>query len=225
MNPTVLTADDAFVPQPDDTRVPFDKTGHDFRFTRRWFELRNMTTWSSKLIPTLRGVRMEWPVKVLQLGVFEGADLAYLMQKALTHADSRAVAVDPWLATTKLDQTYMNQVEERARHNLSPWQEKITIIKGFSQDVLAELCEHPDNLNSFDLIVIDGDHNRSAVLQDALYSYQLAKPGGHLVFDDVRNRVYKSDHVVHGIDDFLATHKNKVKLEWRHRYCDCYSKL
>jgi hypothetical protein len=120
----------------------------------------------------------------------------------------------------------MDAVEARARHNLSPWADKVSIMKGYSQDIL-QLDGILDEIGAdpADLIVIDGDHNRGPVLQDALLSFELAKKGSWLVFDDVRNRVEKPDHVVHGIDDFLQTHGDKVKLVWRHRYCDCYEKL
>ena len=205
--------------------IPIVKDGYDFQFTRNWFRNRNQATWSTFLKPHYRGLKMEWPIRMLQIGVFEGADLVWCLQNFLGHPDSRVIAVDPWAETTKLDSAYMAAVEQRARHNLSYWQDKVQIIKGYSAQVLQELCNDPANLNSFDLIVIDGDHTRAAVVTDAVYSLELAKPKGWLVFDDVRNRIPKPDHVIHGIEEFLCDCGDRVKFKWAHRYCDCYEKI
>lgn len=170
---------------------------------------------------------MDWPINMIQIGVFEGMDLVWCCQQILTHPGSRVVAIDPWAPTTKLDKDYMEAVEARARHNLLAPQctEKVSIVKGFSQRVLADMAKNPLHRESYDLIVIDGDHNSKPVYEDAVQSFELAKSGGWLVFDDVRNRVDKTDHVQEGINRFIETHGSRVKYEWSHRYVDCYSKI
>lgn len=170
---------------------------------------------------------MDWPINMIQIGVFEGMDLVWCLQNILTHPRSRVIAIDPWAPTTKLDKEYMEGVEARARHNLMAPQyaEKVSIIKGFSQDILKEMVLNPLHRETFDLIVIDGDHNARPVYEDAVNSFELARPNGWLIFDDVRNRVDKKDHVQDGIKMFLETHGTRVKYEWSHRYVDCYSKI
>lgn len=211
----ILTPERAFEPLPNEVSIPLDKSVHDFKFTRNWFRNRNQATFSTFLKPRFENT----PIRMIQIGVFEGYDLSWSMQNVANHPDSRVVAIDPWEETTKLDQEYMNGVEQRARHNLSPWKDKIEIIKGKSQDVLSSLN------GSFSLIIIDGDHTADAVFQDAILSFALANSGGLLLFDDVRNRVPKKDHVQDGLDRFLETFGNVVKLSFRHRYCDAYEKI
>ena len=41
-------------------------------------------------------------------------------------------------------------------------------------------------LESFDIVYIDGSHATADVLEDAVLSYRLLKPGGVLIFDDYR---------------------------------------
>lgn len=193
-----------------------------YRFTRRWFVLRNQTTFSTFLPPKFPADR---PYKGIQIGVFEGMDLVWQMQNIYLHPDSRVVAIDPWEATTKLDANYMESVEERARHNLMKWREQITIRKGYSQDVLMEIMDTPSERESYDLIIIDGDHNADMVYQDAIHSFELAKRGAWLLFDDVRNRIPKKDHVEKGLGCFLEDYPGQVQTIWQHRFCDCVAKL
>lgn len=217
---------DPFAVLPNEVSYPIDKSQHDFKFTRNWFRNRNQATWSTFLYPRFKALTHQpfLQIKMLQIGVFEGMDLVWCMQNICSHPKSRVVAVDPWLPTTKLDAEYMAGVEARARHNLSPWKDKIKIIKGFSQN-LNIVGDDSCLSNDFDLVIIDGDHDAQPVVSDAILALSLLKPGGWMVFDDVRNRVPKKDHVQAGIDMFLEQYNEQVKLEWRHRYCDCYSKV
>ena len=224
--PQAITPQAASAPVTGEVSISVDRSMHDFQFTRNWFRNRNQLTWSTFLKPKFRGVYTDWPVKMIQIGVFEGMDLVWCLQNILTHEDSQVLAIDPWAATTKLDQEYMAAVEARARHNLAPWANKVSIMKGFSQDILAmdgildEIGADPA-----DLIVIDGDHNADPVFRDAELALACSHPGTWLVFDDVRNQHAKADHVYHGIEKFLAVYGDRVKLEFRHRFVDCYSVL
>lgn len=217
---TTETNLDPFALIENEQNIPIDVSHHEFKFTRSWFKSRNQKTWSSFLIPKFGDGRS---IKMVQIGVFEGMDLVHCLQNILTHPDSRVVAIDPWLGTTKLDQRYMEECYQRAVHNLSPWHgntNKVNILRRKSEDVLSQL-----EGNYYDLIIIDGDHNAEPVYQDSIQALRLIKPGGWIVWDDVRNRTFKKNHVLHGLNKFLAEHGNEVKLEWKYRYCDCYSRL
>jgi predicted O-methyltransferase YrrM len=56
---------------------------------------------------------------------------------------------------------------------------RTTLIVGPSQ---VELRKLP--LGAYDLIYIDGSHFPADVLEDAVLSWRLLKPGGMLIFDD-----------------------------------------
>lgn len=196
--------------------IPLDKTQFDFWFTRRWFKVRNQKTFSTFLPDQYPPDK---PYRMLQIGVFEGYDLAWMMQNCMGHPQSFVLAIDPWLATRKIDQDGMNKIFNRAIHNLSPWRQQIDIMRTGSQDFLSRL----DQDNTFDLAVIDGDHESGAVYEDAINCLRLVKPGGWLLFDDVRNQRQKKDHVADGLKIFLEENGDKVQLEWFHRFCNCYS--
>lgn len=225
----IVTVEEAFAPVPGEVSIPIDMTQHDFQFTRMWFRNRNQSTWSTFLKPKFTGLRTSWPIRMIQIGVFEGQDLVWCLQNILTHPDSHVIAIDPWAATTKLDQAYMDAVQARARHNLSPWKDKVDLIHDYSDRGCLETLSKGRFHEACDLAVIDGDHNAPAVVSDAIYCYELLKNGGWMIFDDVRNRIPKPDHVVHGIEKFLSPasyqYQDKMKFEWAHRYCDCYSKI
>lgn len=212
-----VSNEEAFRKLPDEKNIPINYEKHAFEFTRQWFRNRNQTTWSTFLPPRFQGQA----VNMIQIGVFEGMDLVWCAQNLLnSHRESRAIGIDPWQQTTKLSKKAMADVAARATNNLAPYSKKVTLVRGKSLDELKKLKS-----DSYDLIVIDGDHNRLPVFQDAEQALRLLKRGGWMVFDDVRNRVPKPDHVVDGLRDFIEKYGSKVKLEWQHRYADCYSKL
>jgi predicted O-methyltransferase YrrM len=224
----LLTKEQAFAERDDLKYINIDQSKHDFQFTRRWFKVRNQATWSTYLPERFTGDK---PVNMVQVGVFEGADLIWCLQNILTHKDSRAVAIDPWGKTTKLSQSFMDDSYKRAVHNLSPWSRKVKVIRESSHIVLPNLKRSFDHngvqigAGDYDLIVIDGDHNATAVYKDAVDSMELIKEGGWILFDDYYNRIQKKHHVAEGVDDFLASFDDAVELKWQHRFSVCFEKI
>lgn len=228
---TIIGADDPFAPLPNERNIPLDTSrGQRFEFTRRWFKSRNQKTWST-FLPERFPPDQPW--NMIQIGVFEGMDLVWCLQHLLNHPLSRVVAIDPWLPTTKLDAQYMEGVHARAMRNLTPWYKKIDVRRTTSERALKQLLDGPQRIRGkviapgeWDLIVVDGDHNAPAVYMDAACSLKLARPGGWIVFDDVRNRIPKRDHVLEGLQEFTSDYgPDEVRCIWKHRYCDCYEVL
>ena len=214
-----ITNVEAFAMKGNEVNYSLDYSVYPFRFTRRWFFFRNQVTWSTYLLPMFDP---EKPYRAVQIGVFEFCDAAWLMQYILKHPDSRLIGIDPWVETTKITAQTMEECYQRALKHSSPWKDKVKLRRGLSQTILPNL-----EPSSYDLIVIDGDHNAPAVRDDAKNAYRLLKKGGVMVFDDVRNNLRKKYHVVDGIKEFLEDdgYEDKVKLEWQHRFADCYRKL
>lgn len=192
----------------------------EYRFTRDWFERRNARTWKRYFTKKFSA---EFPVKMIQIGVYEGRDLLWCLENILGNKDSSAIAIDPWVKMGNYPQSAMDEIFDRAVYNLNYWQEKhkVDIFRDFSFNILPLLSK-----DLYDLIVVDGCHKAESVERDALDSLELLKIGGWIVFDDVRN-VHKKGkpHVQQGIDEFLKKKSNRVKLLWQHRYCDCYEKV
>jgi hypothetical protein len=60
-------------------------------------------------------------------------------------------------------------------------------IVGDSRKTLPEfLTTHPENVESFDCIHVDGGHSVEVVLSDIQYSHSLLKPKGILIVDDTQ---------------------------------------
>jgi predicted O-methyltransferase YrrM len=213
----IITQEEAFQVRDTDVNIPLDKSKYNFQFTRNWFRQRNQVTWSTYLRPLLDPTKR---LNVVQIGVFEFMDAAWLMQNVLLNRQSVLHAIDPWEATTKLNSAYMEGCYKRALHNASPWPHQVVFHRGYSQEILASFQD-----GKYDLVVIDGDHRAPGVLADANHALRILKPGGIMVFDDVRNRIPKADHVLEGIRQFLELHESEVQLLWQHRYADCYAKV
>ena len=211
--------------------IDIDHSSFKFQFTKRWFFYRNMTTWST-FLPDRFSADQPW--NVIQIGVFEGMDVTWCMQNLFSHPDSRVLAIDPWMGMNeKWTQEKMEKVHERAIGNLRQWNNKIQMVRGFSQNILKSLINQGSTtikgkkvaVGEFDLVIIDGDHRWDFVLPDAEHALKLAKPGGWLLFDDVRNARKKRGMAHKGVRKFVDAHDSEVQLIWQHRHCDCFEKL
>lgn len=107
----------------------------------------------------------------MEIGVFEGASLLWMLENVLTDPSSRATAID----------IFPGDLEEKfiANLDMSGFREKVKVLKGTSQQQLRSLP-----LNSFDIIYVDGSHVAKHVYLDAALSWDLLTTGGLLMFDD-----------------------------------------
>jgi predicted O-methyltransferase YrrM len=141
-----------------------------YTFTSDWFT-HNIPTWN-RILSDMKG---KPNLTYLEVGPYEGRSFLWVMDNILTHPSSKAIAIDTF------DKFYDNDFEKTFLDNLnrSGHKSKVTVIKGSSQQKLRDI-----ELNSIDLIYVDGDHGSRAVLMDALFSWDLLKNGGILIFDD-----------------------------------------
>lgn len=204
--------------------LEFKGLNHDFQWTRNWFRARNLNTFRKHIQPEWVGKKCTY----LELGVFEAQSLTWMCQHVLTHPESIAVGIDPWLQTMKLDNEYMEGVMKRAQHNTSIFP-NCRLIRAVSPVVLRRMLhkrrEKEFSENSIDLCMIDGEHHALAVLDDANLVLKLVRPGGMMYFDDVENVSTKADHVKHGLEMFLEQSGDKVRFEWKHKFMEAYRVL
>lgn len=122
-------------------------------------------------------------IQGLEIGSFEGRSALWLLEHIFTHPTAHLTCIDTWQGSAEHRNTALNfsSVEKHFDHNiqLSGYQKKITKIKDNSHVALKTLTTL-----SFDFIYIDGSHKASDVLEDAVLSWRLLKPGGILIFDD-----------------------------------------
>lgn len=156
----------------------------------------NLELWTRILGPCAGRI-----VKMLEIGSYEGRSTVWFLENILTRQDAEITCVD----------IFSERWELRFDHNIrvSGLGRKVRKLKGRSEDLLPELPRA-----GYDVIYVDGSHEASAVLMDALLSWTLLKPGGLLLFDDYRWEPEKkpSQRPQMAIDLFLESFAGRFEL-------------
>lgn len=118
------------------------------------------------------------PKRILEIGTRTGISLCQLLSAYVDHsAIERIVCIDPF------NDGFISPglVQRNLKHLNLPWSLP-DIITGFSQDILPVLISRGE---TFDYILVDGDHSKEAARQDLEHAHRLCEPGGVIVFDDI----------------------------------------
>lgn len=168
-----------------------------YTFTSDWFS-NNIPLWQKELTKY-----NSKPTKFLEVGTYEGRSAVWALDNILTHPKSRITCVDTFETPGTL-QTF--------KQNISIHKDKVTILKGKSQDMLKTpgiLAEK----GQFDIIYIDSDHHSKHVLEDAILCFPLLKLGGLMIFDDYTNNKYHDMSCPKpGIDAFLDAFAGDLRV-------------
>jgi predicted O-methyltransferase YrrM len=166
-----------------------------YEFSADWFS-DHIPVWTRLLAP-LKGQRLRY----LEVGVYEGRSLLFVLDNILQHPASQAIAVD-----IAIREEYLRNV---ARSGAC---KKVRNYQGPSQTVLRYLPAQ-----SFDVIYIDGSHTASDVLVDAVLAFDLLRIDGLLIFDDYLWRRELPDdlrpHVA--VSAFMTAYRHRLTLERR----------
>ena len=171
-----------------------------YRFDSDWFSKR-VPIWAALLEPYMGRP----DVRYLEVGLWQGRSLLWVMENVLTNPESRATGIDISLHADLL-------------HNLaiSGASDRVTTIEAASQWALRKLPA-----SSYDIIYIDGSHTADDVLADIVLAWPLLKPGGVMILDDYR---YVGKIETGGtemppellpqiaIDAFISAHRNYVEV-------------
>lgn len=151
-----------------------------YQFTADWFAL-HARVWDS-LIDRLM------PTKILEIGSYEGRAASYLIEKCAAAKPIEIYCVDTWEGSHEHDKKTMPNVEQRFDHNL------LVAIKRAAHPVLLRKLKKPSidalatliasDVPRFDMIYIDGSHQATDVLADAVLAFRLLRTGGMMIFDD-----------------------------------------
>lgn len=158
-----------------------------YQFTNNWFENDARPVWDH-LIPQLN------PMRILEIGSYEGASTCYLVDTLSPRNNLEIHCIDTWEGGLEHKPgghfcSDMSAVESRFSSNTRIACEAAThsvdihIHKGPSELELARLLSSRMK-NYFDLVYVDGSHQASDVLYDAVLGFRLLRNGGIIIFDD-----------------------------------------
>jgi len=152
-------------------------------------------------------------VEILEIGSWEGRStiffLKYLTDSNITCIDTFSGGIEN-VADPKQSEE-LPFIEQRFDRNLAEYGDRVTKIKGRSDVSLGRII--PTG-KKYDLIYVDGSHERDAVMIDTLMAWQLIKAGGYLIWDDYGGGSDASDaeRVRSAIDVFLTWHYDELIL-------------
>jgi len=155
-----------------------------YQFTNDWFGVYARQIWTD-LLPQFR------PVRVLEIGAFEGASTCFLIAEAPAHTITELHCIDTWEGGIEHQEGGENMaaVEQRFVHNVNTALAQagravqVQIRKGYSDRGLSRLPADKGP-GAFDFIYVDGSHQAPDVLCDAVLAFRLLRVGGVLAFDD-----------------------------------------
>lgn len=152
-----------------------------YEFTQDWF---------SNSIPNWEQLLVHFRItKALEIGSFEGRATCYLIEKIANREPLEIHCIDTWGGGIEHQSIDMLAVEQRFIKNVELAIEKVEHRVTFfshkknSLMALSELLVSGHN-GTFDFVYVDGSHQASDVLADAILAFHLLKVGGVLIFDD-----------------------------------------
>jgi len=165
-------------------------------FTNNWFEITAIKNFEKYVLPLA-------PKNALEIGCYEGRATVWLLENTkaiLTVIDTFEGSKEHGDESTLFD---------RFSENIKPFNGRIWVLEGASQDRLKML-----DRDYYDFIYIDGSHQASDVLEDAVLAFPLLKSGGMIIFDDYTWGVGMPfyDIPAPGIDAFLTVYGNQIKV-------------
>lgn len=126
-------------------------------------------------------------VSYLEIGVWEGRSVVWLLQNILTGPACKIYAIDPWLPYQELNaqqQLLHNQAEQNFDHNarIAIGNRDVHLLKMKSKS--AEAVREIET-ETVDFAYIDGSHSAPDVLEDMVSVWRVLKRGGTMFCDDV----------------------------------------
>lgn len=168
----------------------------------RWFEagryssdfVTNKVSLWCKVLEPLRGKRP----KILEIGSMEGRSAVFFLNYL---PGSTVTCIDP----------LSPQHAGAFAHNLSAYEDRLRLMRGNS---LPKLIQLRGERASFDLIYIDGSHDRENVFLDSILSWPMLNVGGILMWDDYKGFMKEApmwQRPTGAIDGFLLAHEGEYE--------------
>jgi predicted O-methyltransferase YrrM len=171
------------------------------------------------------------PKKILEVGCHSGKTTSYLIENLAKEGGFEIFCIDPWEDYDEPNGSNMAEIEVLFDQNTLA---ALTAIRKLGVELKVIKCRGhswaalPDLLSSghrnyFDLAYIDGSHKAADVLFDAIFSFELIRIGGVLIFDDYlwsevsltskglpQNNLSRNPKIA--IDGFTSSYFDKLKI-------------
>ena len=150
-----------------------------YRFTEQWFHpnVALRTELYKYLDPNKE-------LNILEIGNFEGLSSCFLSDNYLNHNDSMLHCVDPFFISGTVEgitsKCITEETEKMFLENIAKSKnyKKIIVNKKTSDDFFK------NNNVLYDLIYVDGNHEKEYIKRDIINSFSHIKKGGIIWFDD-----------------------------------------
>lgn len=170
-------------------------------FTNEWFEITGRANFE-KYAKIPGG-------EFLEIGCYEGRASCWLMEN---NPEAYLTVIDTFSGSKEHDAQFETTLLARFTDNIEPYKNRVNVKQGCSRSVLKTIYF---DTNVFDFIYIDGSHQASDVLEDAVLAFPLLKENGIMIFDDYtwgQGRMSPYDIPVTGIDAFLSVYGNQLEV-------------
>lgn len=171
---------------------------------KAWFSGKEFTSdWVSRRVAKWRNALSLLQVgnpEILEIGSWEGRSAVVLLNIL---PSGRLLSIDPQVPYSYDLAT--SEREGRLRRNLQEFGDRVEFSTEFSVPALIRLIAER---RFFDVIYIDGDHDREPTLADSLYAWTLLRKGGVMIWDDYgweRETMPPEKRPEQAIDWFLKT--------------------
>ena len=153
----------------------------------------------------LKPLRGKAGLRFLEVGSFAGNSAEWFLKNILTDEASTLVCVDIWddKPDSRKPELVVPESRQVFRERTKAFESKVIPIEGLSQEVLRDF-----GLGEFDFVFIDGSHDLSDILTDAVLAFGLLKIDGLLVFDDYEP---KTD-IFLAVNFFLEAFKKNLEI-------------
>ena len=198
------------------------------RFTEDWFT-PHIPHWERLFFGEL-GWSPETPLRVVEIGSFEGRSTLWFLDRLLRHPDSRITCIDTFEGGAEHVETQTAGLHERFLSNLtaSGHAEKAEVLRMPSFDGLSRLLARGDRV---DLVYVDGSHEAPDVLADLVLAFRLLAEGGVILCDDYlwsREETAQADVLgcpKLAIDAFTNIHRRQIEfLQWGYYWQHAFRK-
>ena len=135
------------------------------------------------------------PLKILEVGAYEGAATEWILKNLAIHPDSRVYAIDTWEGSPEYVGVDFRDIEETfwRRVKRSGRERQLVTLKMKSEDGLHHLLDTIGK-ESIDFAYIDASHEARDVLSDGILVWKLMKENGIVIFDDYIWEDLKQDY-------------------------------